>query len=237
MNPQDIDTNSTGCCREQDIQSKKACCCGDQDNQQTGCCREQDDQPQAGCCREQDDQPQSACCREPHGEEYYGRSEDIEAVFNDDVQSLEHLQALLIAANDKYVRLYSEFENFKKRAAKEKMSLIDKANEQTLKELLPIIDDFERGMSVLRNEHDGTQDAMQTGVKLIYDKLCVLLKRFGVQEMVLEEGSAFDADLHEAVMQKLVENPEMKGRVIAVVEKGYLIKEYVLRFAKVIIGL
>ncbi|TDG95348.1 nucleotide exchange factor GrpE [Cardinium endosymbiont of Culicoides punctatus] len=257
MNSQDIHTQ-TGCCREQDNQPQPGCCQEQReqgDQFQTDCyCREEGDPYQPGCCREQDGQSQPGCCQEQDGQlhtECYCKSsyeevnddvsvnadEKEELQFGADVQSLDQLQDLLTQANDRYVRLYADFENFKKRVAKEKVALIDKANEETLKELLPIIDDFERGMIALQNEHGVVKDAMQEGMKLIHDKLRALLKKFGVQEMLLEEGAEFNADLHEAVMQKQVEDSDMKGRVIMVVEKGYLIREYVLRVAKVIIGL
>jgi molecular chaperone GrpE len=193
------------------------------------CCRGQEAQNQVdgvGCCYSEsaDDQ----CLNNNHQTMDASNSEE----------SLRKLQELLSAANDKYVRLYSEFENFKKRTAKERMTLIDSANGKTLKELLPIIDDFERGMTAWQEEvyHD-TQNAMQAGMKLIHDKLVSFLKKFGVKEMTLEQGSEFNADFHEAIMHKLVENPEMQGKIITVTEKGYLINGCVLRFAKVVIGL
>lgn len=147
----------------------------------------------------------------------------------------EKAQAALAEANDKYVRLYAEFENFRRRAAKEKLALIETASEDILKKLLPIIDDFERALSAL--QQDGTPaEAMQEGIKLIYDKLIHLLHQVGVQPMELTKGTDFDAELHEAVTQTPVEDKALQGKVVDILEKGYCLKDKVLRFAKVVIG-
>ncbi len=150
-------------------------------------------------------------------------------------QALKKAQEDLAAANDKYLRLYSEFENFRKRATKEKFSLIEAAGEGVLKKLLPIADDFERALAALQST-DATAPATQEGIRLIYEKLTHLLQQEGVQPMPLEKGTAFDAELHEAVTQIPVEDKEMQGKVLEVLEKGYLLKEKVLRFAKVVTG-
>ncbi|MBX9889781.1 MAG: nucleotide exchange factor GrpE [Amoebophilaceae bacterium] len=186
-----------------------------------GCCQEPEIKNENECCGggccSMDDTCADTCCN----------SEDTADVNS----TLKELQEMVDTINDKYVRLYSEFDNFKKRTAKERLTLIDHANEKTLKELLTIVDDFERSLAVAGDPSG------EIGTKLIYDKLVSLLKKFGVTTMPIEVGSLFDADLHEAIMQQPVENAEMKGKIITVTEKGYLMHENVLRFAKVVIGL
>jgi molecular chaperone GrpE len=150
-------------------------------------------------------------------------------------QELTKAQEDLAAANDKYLRLYSEFENFRRRAAKEKLYLIETAGESILKKLLPITDDFERALDALQST-DAAPQAMQEGVRLIYEKLAHLLQQEGVQPMPLEKGTVFDAELHEAVTQIPAADKAMQGKVLDVLEKGYLLKEKVLRFAKVVTG-
>jgi molecular chaperone GrpE len=150
---------------------------------------------------------------------------------------IQAIEKKLLESNDKYVRLYAEFDNFKKRTAKERIALTTHANEKTLRELLPIVDDFERSIAAWQQSQDAVQEAMQVGMQYIYDKLLAFLKKYGVEPMALEAGHAFDTDFHEAIMQKPAESPEMQGKISSVIEKGYLINGNVLRCAKVVIGL
>ncbi len=149
--------------------------------------------------------------------------------------TLKEANEALAAANDKYLRLYSEFENFRRRNAKEKLDLIATAGEGILKNLLLIADDFERALEALQ-QGQGGPEAAQEGIKLIHNKLIHLLQQAGVKPMLVEKGVAFDTKLHEAVTQLPVEDRAMQGKVIDVIEKGYWLKEKVLRFAKVVIG-
>ena len=150
-------------------------------------------------------------------------------------QTLEKVQADLAASDDKYLRLYSEFENFRRRAAKEKLILIETAGEAMLKKLLPVADDFERALASFQTSDQAPQ-VMQEGVRLIYEKLMHLLPQADVKPMLIDKGVVFDTELHEAVTQVPVEDKAMKGKVLDVVEKGYLLKDKVLRFAKVVTG-
>lgn len=150
-------------------------------------------------------------------------------------QVLKKTQEDLAASNDKYLRLYSEFENFKRRVAKEKLDLIETASEGILKKLLPILDDFERALASLQANNEAPQ-ATQEGVRLIYEKLTHLLQQAGVKPMSLDKGAVFDTEFHEAVTQMPVDDKAMQGKVLDVIEKGYLLKEKVLRFAKVVTG-
>jgi molecular chaperone GrpE len=144
----------------------------------------------------------------------------------------DKLKEELSAAKDKYLRLYSEFENFRRRTAKEKLEMVQSANEQLLKALLPIADDFERAEKSFKEKAD--QDA--EGFILIQNKFKKVLELYGVKIMDVQKGSDFNPDLHEAITQLPAPEPALKGKVIEVVEKGYLLNDKVIRFAKVVIG-
>lgn len=150
-------------------------------------------------------------------------------------QANNQAQEDLAAANDKYLRLYSEFENFRRRSAKEKLTLVETASEGILAKLLPIVDDFERGLAAM-NSQEADPKATQEGIQLIYDKLQQMLQQAGVEPMEIAKGASFDTEFHEAITQIPVEDADMKGKVVDVTEKGYMLKEKVLRFAKVVTG-
>lgn len=147
----------------------------------------------------------------------------------------DKVQEELAQAHDKHLRLYSEFENFRRRVAKEKLTLIATAGKDVLKKFLPIVDDLERALGTLSSD-DAAAKGLHEGVKLIHDKFTQLLQQAGVKPMLLDPGTAFDADLHEAITQIPVEDPALKGKIVDVVEKGYLLQDTVLRFAKVVTG-
>jgi len=139
----------------------------------------------------------------------------------------------LAELKDKYLRLYADFENFRRRTAKEKLDLISNANEGVLKALIPVVDDFERAMQSI----DSTDDiaAVKEGVSLIYNKLYKTLEGKGLKPMV-SRGEPFNADLHESVTQFPAPSDDLKGKVIDEIEKGYYLNDKVIRFAKVIVG-
>lgn len=143
---------------------------------------------------------------------------------------LDKLKDELAEFKDKYLRLYSEFDNFRKRTAKEKLDLIQNANEQLLVALLPIVDDFERASKA----GEETQDVQ--GYKLIQDKFNKSMEKYGVKTMKVGAGSDFDPDLHEAITQIPAPSEKLKGKVVDVIEKGYLLNEKVIRYAKVVVG-
>ena len=145
---------------------------------------------------------------------------------------LKKLQDELAEAKDKYVRLYAEFENHRRRTAKEKLEMIQGANEQLLRTLLPILDDFERAEKSFREKSDKESE----GFFLIQNKFKKILEQYSVRVMETAIESDFNADLHEAITQIPVENEKMRGKIVEVVEKGYLLQEKVIRFAKVVIG-
>ena len=157
-----------------------------------------------------------------------------EQVKEPELSAEEKLELELAEAKDKYLRLYSEFENFRRRNAKERIDLIKTASSDLMVELLPTIDDFERAKKANENQED--IEAVKEGFNLISSKLMKTLEAKGLKLMETEKGTAFDADLHEAVTQFPVEDEKLKGKIIDTVEKGYYLGERVIRFAKVVIG-
>ncbi|MEO6903399.1 MAG: nucleotide exchange factor GrpE [Bacteroidia bacterium] len=135
--------------------------------------------------------------------------------------------------NDKYIRLYSEFDNFRKRTAKEKIDIIQTGSEDVFKSLLPIIDDFER--AIKSNAETTDLKAVNDGVQLIYNKLKSTLTHKGLAEMA-SIGEPFNADIQEAITSIPAPSEDMKGKVIEELEKGYMLNGKIIRFAKVVIG-
>jgi len=143
---------------------------------------------------------------------------------------LAKLQDELAESKDKYIRLYAEFENHRRRTSKEKLDMIQAANEQLIKALLPVVDDFERAEKSIKELSE--KEASASGILLIYQKLKKVLDQFGVKAM--DAQGDFNPDLHEAITQ--VPDESKKGKIVDVVEKGYLINDKVIRFAKVVVG-
>ena len=147
---------------------------------------------------------------------------------------IEKLKGEVQEAKDKYLRLYSEFENFRRRNAKERLELIKTANEELMSALLPVMDDFERAHKALEESED--HKASQEGFDLIYNKFRNVLSQKGLKPMEDKAGSEFNTEYHDAISQMPVDKKKMKGKIIDVVEKGYYLDEKVIRFAKVVIG-
>ena len=137
-------------------------------------------------------------------------------------------------ANDKYVRLAAEFDNYRRRAAKERLELISTASEDVIKSLLPILDDCERALEHLKSSDN--VEAAKEGTELIFNKLFSLLKSKGLAE-IDAVGKDLDTDFQEAVAQFPVEDESKKNKVIDVVQKGYTLNGKVIRFAKVVVGI
>ena len=134
---------------------------------------------------------------------------------------------------EKYIRLYSEYENYRKRTAKEKIDLITNASENVIKELLPILDDFERAIDNNKNVEDAS--VLKEGFDLIYSKMHKGLVNQGLKPMEAN-GKDFDSEIHEAITKIPAPNEKLKGKVVDVIEKGYQINEKVIRYAKVVVG-
>lgn len=135
---------------------------------------------------------------------------------------------------DDYIRLMAEFDNYRRRTSQEKLDLVSMASTDTIKGLLPILDDCERALAVLLESDDS--DAAKEGTELIYGKLLNYLKSKGLAA-IEAAGQAFDTDLHEAVAQFPVQEEEKKGKVFDVVQTGYTLNGKVIRFAKVVVGI
>ena len=161
-------------------------------------------------------------------------SEEIqEETQEEELDEVSKVTAELAEMKDKYLRLYSEFENFRKRTQKEKSDLLVTASERVIVDLLGIVDDFERGMKA--NEDTEDIAAVKEGIALVYDKFAKLLKNKGV-EPINATGEEFDTELHEAITQIPSPSEDMKGKVIDEVEKGYKLGEKVIRYSKVVVG-
>ncbi len=144
------------------------------------------------------------------------------------------LEGRIAKEKDDYVRLMAEFENFRRRTSQEKIELVSMASTETIKGLLPVLDDCERALSVLKNSNDS--EAAKEGTELIYHKLLAYLQGKGLA-VIEAKGEVFDTDLHEAIAQIPVPEEEQKGKVFEVVQTGYTLNGKVIRFAKVVVGI
>ena len=135
---------------------------------------------------------------------------------------------------DKYVRLFAEFDNFKKRSIKEKIDWMKTAAQDTMTALLPVLDDFDRAKKYADGE-EGKGEGMSEGVELVYQKLYNILKQKGLEPME-STGEAFDPEFHDAITEIPAPAENMKGKVIDTVEKGYRLNDKIIRHAKVVVG-
>ncbi len=148
-------------------------------------------------------------------------------------ETLQKLSADLHEANDKYLRLYAEFDNFKRRTSKERMELLQTAGKEVMISLLPVLDDFERALKAMETATE--INAVKEGVALVQHKLKNILNQQGLKEMEAK-GKTFDADLHEAITNIPAPSEDLKGKNIDELEKGYYLNDKVIRFAKVVVG-
>lgn len=153
----------------------------------------------------------------------------IEALENEKNQ-LEHD---LNTEKDKFLRLFAEFENYKRRTSKERIELFKTAGQEVIQSLLPVMDDFDRALNELKKAED---DSLFQGVSLIHNKFSETLKSKGLTPVVAQQGDVFDADNHEAITQIPAPSEELKGKIIDVVEKGYQLGDKIIRYPKVVIG-
>jgi molecular chaperone GrpE len=145
---------------------------------------------------------------------------------------LKKLKDELAEAKDKYIRLYAEFDNYRRRSSKEKLEMIQSANEQLLKALLPVADDFERAEKSFKDRSDKEAE----GFFLIQTKFKKILELYGIRAMETGDSTDFNPDFHEAITQVPAADEKQKGKILDVVEKGYLLNDKVIRFAKVVVG-
>lgn len=168
-------------------------------------------------------------------EEELNNQETVESPDNEsgEVNEVEKLTQELQNQKEQYLRLFAEFDNFKKRTAKERMDFFKTANSETILALLPVLDDFERAINEIGKSED---HEMLKGVELIQNKLIETLRAKGLKKMEIAAGDDFDVELMEAVAQIPAPEENLKGKIIDVAQTGYLLTDKVLRHAKVVVG-
>ena len=170
-------------------------------------------------------------------------SDTKENIEDKDIQSEEKQEEIvqevtaeeqIAKEKDKFLRLFAEFENYKKRTSKERIELFKTANQELMTVLLPVLDDFERALSHI--EDDKEAEELRKGVLLIYKKLITTLEQIGLGISEVKAGDTFDAEIHEAITQIPAPSKKMKGKIVDVIEKGYKLGDKIIRFPKVVIG-
>ena len=145
----------------------------------------------------------------------------------------EQLKISLATEQDKFLRLFAEFENYKKRTSKERMDLFKTANQEVIVAMLPVVDDFERALKELSKDESSE---LFKGVSLIQNKFWGVLKNKGLEEVAVKAGDVFDSELHDAITQIPAADKKMKGKVIDVIEKGFQLGDKIIRHPKVVVG-
>jgi len=140
---------------------------------------------------------------------------------------------LLAQEKDKFLRLFAEFENYKKRTSKERIELFKTANRELMTVLLPVLDDFDRGLAEIKKAKD---KELLKGMALINDKFKKTLEQQGLTQMKVKEGDTFDAEIHQAITQIPAPKKKLVGKIIDTVEQGYKLGEVIIRFPKVVVG-
>ena len=163
-------------------------------------------------------------------EETNSEATDIAEEIQPEIPTTEEL---LAEEKDRYIRLYAEFENYKKRTTKEKMTIFQYANQDLMISMLAVLDDFERAM---KNMNEETLKGEFSGIELIYQKLKNKLIEKGLKPMEVNSGDTFNVDFHEAITQIPSPSEDLKGKIVDVVETGYMLHDRVIRFAKVVTG-
>lgn len=159
---------------------------------------------------------------------------DIPEVNTEEVKDeAEELKEALASEKDKFIRLFAEFDNFRKRTARESIEIRKTASSEVLTALLPILDDFDRAINELKKSEE---DSLYKGVELIHNKLKNTLISKGLKEMEVKQGDTFDAEYHEAITRVPAPSKKLVGKIIDVVEKGYTLGDKVLRYPKVVTG-
>lgn len=157
-----------------------------------------------------------------------------ESIENESAESeVDRLNTELGKERDNFLRLFAEFENYKKRTSKERIELFSTANKELMTVLLPVLDDFERGLNEIEKSSD---TALLQGMQLIYNKFRNTLNQKGLKQMDVKQGDPFDPEVHEAITQIPSPSKKLKGKIIDVVEKGYQLGDTIIRFPKVVLG-
>jgi molecular chaperone GrpE len=156
-----------------------------------------------------------------------------EQIIIEELSVEEQLTQDLAKEKDKFLRLFAEFENYKRRTTKERMELFKTANQEVLLAMLPVLDDFDRAIIEISKSED---ELLAKGVELIHEKLKSTLVTKGLELVDVKAGDAFDADFAEAITQIPAPSDDMKGKIVDVIEKGYKLGDKIIRFPKVVIG-
>lgn len=152
---------------------------------------------------------------------------------DEQISDKEQLKEDLEKEKDKFLRLFAEFENYKRRTSKERVEMFKTANQDVVTAMLPVLDDFDRALSEINKAKDKN---LLKGVELIYNKFKETLRAKGLELMEVKEGDTFDADLHEAITQIPAPSEKLKGKIVDVVEKGYKLGDRIIRYPKVVTG-
>lgn len=155
------------------------------------------------------------------------------AKMEEEISVEEQLKEDLNKEKDKFLRLFAEFENYKRRTSKERMDLFKTAGQEVIMSLLPVMDDFDRALKELSKSED---QEMFKGVELINNKFKETLKNKGLQEVEVKQGDSFDAEIHDAITQIPAPEKKLKGKIIDVVEKGFKLGDKIIRHPKVVVG-
>jgi len=148
-------------------------------------------------------------------------------------EELEELNIQLAESKDKHLRLFAEFENYKKRNTKERLDLMSTAARGTIEKILPVLDDFDRAKKAAEDE--SSEEQLSEGVMMVYNKLHSVMSSLGVKAMETT-GETFDAEIHEALTEIPAPSEDMKGKIIDTIERGYYLHDKIIRFAKVVVG-
>lgn len=160
-------------------------------------------------------------------------NEEVVEELEDELTVEEKLQEDLGKEKDKFLRLFAEFENYKKRTSKERMELFKTAGQEVIVSLLPVMDDFDRALKELSKSDE--KDLFK-GIELISNKFRETLKNKGLEEIEVKQGDAFDAEVHDAITQIPAPNKKLKGKIIDVIEKGFRLGDKIIRHPKVVVG-
>ena len=163
----------------------------------------------------------------------FGQENTENVVESVELNPMEKLQADYNELNDKFLRLFSEFDNFRKRTQREKLDIIKSGGSDVMKSILPVIDDFERAAKA--NENNQDPDSLKSGFNLIHTKFEQILLTKGLKRMDLI-GTDFNSDISEAIANVPVTDASQKGKVIDIAEQGYYLNEVIIRFANVVVG-
>ena len=171
---------------------------------------------------------------EANSVEEVSQTQDNQEVVEEVVKEEPTPEELIKVEKDKFLRLFAEFENYKKRTTKERIELFKTAGQEVMTSLLPVVDDFERALSHI--DDDKEADELKKGVVLIYQKFYNTLEQKGLSKIETNPGDTFDAEVHEAITQIPAPSEDLKGKVIDCIEKGYKLGDKIIRYPKVVIG-